>query len=94
MLAAINVLTKTSKKTPVINWSKPANITYGTALSNSQLDAATSVPGTFVYTPPLGTILNIGTQTLRTGFTPSDSTSYNTASAIVTIGVEPHHHRH
>jgi hypothetical protein len=51
MLATINVLTKTSKKAPIITWRKPADIVYGTPLSNVQLDATASVPGTFVYTP-------------------------------------------
>ena len=31
--------------TPAIDWTNPAAITYGTALSGSQLDATTSVPG-------------------------------------------------
>ena len=44
------------KTTPAIIWSKPTDIIYGTALSNTQFNAEASVPGTFVYTPPLGTI--------------------------------------
>ena len=46
--------------TPTISWSNPADITYGTALSSTQLDASASVPGTFVYTPPSGTVLEVG----------------------------------
>ena len=43
--------------TPVINWTTPAPITYGTALSSTQLDAvATSngvtVNGSYTYMPP------------------------------------------
>ena len=34
-LATIN----DSKSTPIITWSDPANITYGTTLNSSQLDA-------------------------------------------------------
>ena len=50
--------------TPTITWAAPAVITYGTALSATQLDATASVPGTFAYTPALGTVLTAGTQTL------------------------------
>ena len=48
------------KATPTITWSTPADITYGTALSATQLNATASVPGTFVYTPAAGTVLNAG----------------------------------
>ena len=53
---SINVL----KATPTIAWSNPADITYGTALSGTQLNAAASVAGSFVYTPASGTMLNAG----------------------------------
>ncbi len=36
------------KQAPTITWSNPANITYGTALNSTQLDATASVPGTFI----------------------------------------------
>ena len=36
---------------PVITWNNPASITYGTALSVTQLNASASVPGALVYTP-------------------------------------------
>jgi YVTN family beta-propeller protein len=89
------------KLTPTITWSNPANITYGTPLSNIQLDATTSdpisgviVPGTFVYTPPLGTILNAGTQLLNTIFTPTNTVKYNKASATVLVNVTNHHYEY
>ena len=44
-------LTVNTKATPTITWATPAAITYGTALSATQLDATASVPGTFAYTP-------------------------------------------
>jgi len=82
--ATINVL----KATPIITWANPANITYGTALSATQLNATANVPGTFVYTPGLGTVLNVATsQTLSVVFTPSDAVNYNTVTASVTIKV-------
>jgi len=76
-----------TQATPTITWSNPANITYGTALSNTQLDAKASVPGTLVYTPQAGTILDPGSQTLSTTFTPNDSANYTTASKSVSINV-------
>jgi len=76
------------KTTPTITWSNPADIVYGTALSAAQLNATASVLGTFVYTPPAGTVLGGGTgQTLHADFTPTDTTNYNSATADVTINV-------
>ena len=75
------------KTAPTITWNQPANITSGTALSSAQLDASASVPGTFVYTPSLGTILNLGTQTLNTTFTPNDTANYTTVSKNISINV-------
>jgi WD40 repeat protein len=78
-----------SKVTPTITWPAPSPITNPTPLSTTQLDATASVPGTFVYTPPAGTVLAAGTQTLSVAFTPTDTAAYNTASASVSITVNP-----
>ena len=76
-----------TKATPTITWGNPADITYGTTLSGTQLNA-TSVPGTFVYTPASGVVMNAGNgQNLHAAFTPTDTTNYNTASKDVTINV-------
>jgi len=75
--------------TPVITWPTPAAINYGTALSATQLDATTTLTGTFLYTPAAGTVLPAGTQTLSVTFTPTDTTDYTTASASVTLVVNP-----
>src|SRR5207249_7512429 len=81
---SINVL----KATPTITWPTPADIIYGTALSKTQLTATASVAGTFVYTPPTGTVLSAGAaQTLSVAFTPTDSANYTTASKTVRINV-------
>ncbi|WP_433985316.1 MBG domain-containing protein [Tunturiibacter empetritectus] len=79
-----------TKATPGINWSNPANITYGTALvqsSTGQLNATVSgsIPGTFSYSPAAGTVLPAGPQTLTVTFTPTDTTDYTTATASVQI---------
>ena len=74
-----------NKATPTINWTNPADITYGTALSGTQLNATAtfglsgpSVPGTFTYNPASGTALPAGDgQTLSTDFAPTDNTDFN-----------------
>jgi hypothetical protein len=73
--------------TPTITWATPAAIPYGTPLSAIQLDATTTVPGTFAYTPAAGTVLSAGSQTLNTVFTPTDTADYTTATAATTITV-------
>src|SRR5439155_11367173 len=76
----INVL----KATPTITWANPADITYPTALGATQLNATANVPGSFVYTPASGTLLNAGnTQNLKADFTPTDTANYNPASKTV-----------
>jgi hypothetical protein len=84
----VNATVSTSgKTTPVITWANPVPISSGTALSATQLNATASVPGTFVYTPPAGTVLSAGTQTLTTRFTPTDTSLYNTATKSISITV-------
>jgi hypothetical protein len=75
------------KATPTITWSTPSSITYGTALGATQLNASASVAGTFTYLPAAGTVLTVGTQTLTTSFTPTDTANYNTASGTVSLTV-------
>jgi len=75
--------------TPSITWPVPAAITYGTALSSIQLNAASNYPGTFTYTPAAGTVLAAGTQTLSVTFTPSDTTTYKSATGTVSLTVNP-----
>ena len=78
------------KATPSITWANPAAITFGTPLSATQLDAtATPTGGTFLYTPALGTVLPLGTDTLSATYTPTDTADYTTASASVSIVVNP-----
>jgi sugar lactone lactonase YvrE len=75
--------------TPNIAWSNPAAIPYGTALSSTQLDASSTLSGTFVYTPSSGTVLSVGSQTLSVTFSPTDTSDYNSASYNVTLIVNP-----
>jgi RHS repeat-associated protein len=76
-------------QTPVITWPTPAAISYGTALSATQLDATASVAGTFVYSPALGTVLAVGLNTLSVTFYPTDTTDYATVSIVITLQVLP-----
>jgi hypothetical protein len=75
--------------TPVINWATPAPITFGAALSTTQLDATSPVAGTFAYSPAAGTVLSGGAQTLTATFTPTDTLDYSTATATATLTVNP-----
>jgi hypothetical protein len=78
--------------TATITWSNPANITYGTALSNTQLNATASVPGSFTYTPAAGAVLAFGAnQNLHVDFVPTDANNYNNASKDVKIDVNKAH---
>ena len=77
------------KATPVITWANPSPISYGMLLSSTQLNATASTPGTFSYNPSLLTSFTVGTYTLGTVFTPTDSTDYNVATASVTLVVNP-----
>jgi sugar lactone lactonase YvrE len=48
-----------------------------------------AIPGTFVYTPPAGTIEPVGTDTLSVVFTPTNTTDYTSATASVQLVVDP-----
>ncbi len=71
-----------------IMWNDPAPIPYGTQLSGDQLNAAASVPGTFVYSPAAGCVLAPGTYTLAVSFTPEDTEWFEEAQAQVTLVVD------
>jgi hypothetical protein len=85
--ATATVSITVNKAAPVLSWPAPVAITYGTPLSATQLDATTSVPGTFSYSPGAGAVLSAGTQQLTVTFTPSDTTDYTTATATVPLTV-------
>jgi hypothetical protein len=77
------------KATPAINWTTPAPISYGATLGTGQLNASSPVPGAFVYSPAAATLLGAGSQTLSVTFTPTDTTDYTTATANVSLTVNP-----
>ena len=73
--------------TPTVTWANPADITYGTSLDGTQLNAISNVPGTFSFSPGSGVILGVGSQTLNTTFTPTDTTNYASVSSSVQLQV-------
>ena len=89
MPAIASVTLQVNPANPTLNWANPAPIIYGTPLSGTQLNATASVSGTFTYSPGAGTVLNVGSQTLLATFTPGDTTNYKTATAGVTLQVNP-----
>ena len=74
------------------------DITYGTALADSQLSSdtaswtvgtSTTVAGTFTYASE-GSVFSGGSgQSETVTFTPTDSTDYATATGTVTVNVTP-----
>ena len=75
------------KVEPVITWSDPADIHYGTPLGDTQLSATASVPGTFAYDPAAGTVLLPGSRQLSVTFTPTDTVNYLVVAGRATINV-------
>jgi GH18 family chitinase/sugar lactone lactonase YvrE len=84
--------TPTGIVAPAITWSTPAAIAYPTPLSATQLNATatsggTTVAGTFVYSPAIGTVLTAGSHTLSVTFTPTNTSAYSSATASVMLQV-------
>ena len=87
-----------SKSAQTITWATPARIAYGTPLSVQQLNATVvgsstsgaSLPGSLAYTPPVGTVLPLGENTLSV--VAAATGNYESASASVVVlvdGVSP-----
>jgi hypothetical protein len=80
--------------TGAITWPTPAPITYGTPLGPNQLNAiatcgGVTVPGVYSYVPPAGTVLTVGSQTLKVTFTPTDTVDCPVETTTVTEVVNP-----
>src|SRR6185312_11776913 len=75
-------------KSPVtVTWRKPEPLIAGIPLSNLQLNATASVAGTFVYSPPAGTVLPAGLgQTISLTFTPTNP-NFAAVTTAMTIDV-------
>jgi gliding motility-associated-like protein len=82
------LITVNLKDNPIITWTAPTAITYGTSLSATQLNATANVPGTFVYSPTAGTVLGSGiNQVLSVAFTPNDAVTYNSVNSATQLTV-------
>ena len=78
-----------SRTMPLVTWTNPAAIVYGTALSSNQLNATANVPGAFAYTPTTNIVLTAGTNTLLVVFTPTDTNDYTLATNSASLVVSP-----
>jgi hexosaminidase len=87
--SSVATLTVVTQVTEVVTLPTPAPITYGTALSSSQLNASSTVPGTFAYNFTNGTILGKGTYNLSVLFTPTDTVHYTNTTVTVSLTVSP-----
>ncbi len=87
-----------SQTTPSVSFFLPSTIVYGTSLSNLLIASATSastiVPGTFVFTAiPTGgvvtsaTVFPAGSYDVTANFTPTDTSTYTTATGSASITV-------
>ncbi|AHM60380.1 endoglucanase-like protein [Flammeovirgaceae bacterium 311] len=89
---AVTATVNAVKADQQITWNAPAAITYGTALSATQLNASVagvtggSTPGALTYSPAAGTKLNAGPHTLSV--TAAETSNYNEASETVSITVD------
>ena len=75
------------KLNPVITWSAPAGIAFGTPLSSTQLNASANIAGTFTYSPVIGQIPDAGPRVLTAVFSPTDGATYNSITVMVTLQV-------
>ncbi|HKQ38390.1 MAG TPA: MBG domain-containing protein, partial [Verrucomicrobiae bacterium] len=88
LITQVNGNLTITPENPVLTWLAPGAITYGTALDSAQLNATANVPGSFLYNPPAGTVLNAGNaQSLAVVFTPADLVNYRSITQAVSINV-------
>jgi len=85
-----SVTLQVNQAKPLVLWI-PLPLVYGAPLGPLQLDALSLPPGTFVYTPPAGTILPAGQQKLSSVFTPKDTTDFQTITVTATVDVVKKH---
>ncbi|NBS50187.1 MAG: hypothetical protein EBS97_06215, partial [Verrucomicrobia bacterium] len=79
-----NISLVVNKATPALTWtpSPAAGLTYPAPLSSPQLNASSTVAGSWSYNPTNGSVLNAGTNTLVGTFTPTDVTNYTSGVTI------------
>jgi len=73
---------------PAVTWALPGDISYGTPLNSTQLNAVARTAGTFTYVPGAGSLLTVGTdQPLNVTFRPADTSDYESVSLTNKITV-------
>jgi hypothetical protein len=100
--SSLSVASYGTRQTPAISWTPVPAWGIGVPLGTQVLNATvtTVIPGAFSYTAQLGSPAPVAvtqTTTLTTGgsyifnatFTPTDTNSYNTATAISTVSIVP-----
>ena len=70
---------------PILDWTLPQPIVYGTPLGGAQLNATASVPGTFTYSPAAGTVLDAGASHLLTATFTSADPNYSSDGVITSF---------
>jgi hypothetical protein len=78
VVTLVNGTLTVTQAAPIVTWTNPTPVIYGTALGPNQLNAMASVPGTFAYFPNNGVTLNTGANALSVIFTPTDAVDYTT----------------
>lgn len=77
-----------NKAKPTITWDTPMPGYYNAWLKEDRLKAKASVAGSFEYSPKAGTQLTtFGEITLKTTFTPTDTSNYETVTATQAMKV-------
>ncbi|MFT5490644.1 MAG: hypothetical protein ACI8V5_000994 [Limisphaerales bacterium] len=77
------------KAPTLIAWNDPDDIIFGTLLDDTQLNATSTLPGSFVYDPPTGALLNAeNNKRLQVVFTPDDQMNYQaSATAFADLNI-------
>jgi autotransporter-associated beta strand protein len=90
--ASASVTLNVTKANPQITWPEPAGLFHGQPLTSTQLDAIADIPGTFAYSPDVGTLLPTQPDNpLSATFTPDAAHigDYNVVMANNVIDVFP-----
>jgi fibronectin-binding autotransporter adhesin len=87
-----NLAVQVAKTTPTLSNLSATAITYGQTLSNSVIsgtaqEGTNSVAGTFSFSDPSATPA-AGTNSQNVTFTPTDGSTYNTATSTVSVTVD------
>ena len=75
---------------PLINWNQPSAISYGTRLSDVQLNAFSveGIVGTFEYDPPVGSVLPANdSYLLNCVFLPEETCNYSSVRSCVSLTI-------